>query len=128
MLNKVQLIGRVGKDPESFRTDSGLLVVNMSIATNEKVKDENITEWHNLVFFDKLAEIVANYVTKGTLVYVEGKIQTRKYTDKEGIERYSTKIICNSMKMLSGKQDTEGYNIENKKSHDLDDLDDDIPF
>lgn len=106
MLNKVTLIGRLGKDPETKNLPSGDAVTNFSIATTEKWKDKQsceqkeATEWHRINMFGKLAEIAAKYLKKGALVYLEGSIKTRKWTDKDGIEKYSTEIKADTMKML----------------------------
>ena len=108
-LNKVQLIGNVGKDPELKYTPSGVAVASFSMATTEKWKDndgnpQEKTEWHNLVAWRKLAEIVGEYVKKGKPLYVEGKIQTRSY-EKDGVKRYSTEIVADEIIMLgSGEQ------------------------
>jgi len=110
MLNKVQIIGRVGRDPEVRFLPSGQAVCNFSMATSEKWKDkttgesQEATEWHRVTAFDRLAEIVGEYVRRGSLVYIEGKIQTRKYTDKDtGAEKTSTEIRATSMNMLGSK-------------------------
>lgn len=108
-LNKVILIGHLGKDPEVRYTTSGKAVANVSLATNEAWKDKTTgektekTEWHNLVMYDKLAEIAGKWLNKGALTYIEGRIQTRKWQDQNGVDRYTTEIIVNEMKMLSGK-------------------------
>lgn len=114
MLNKAQIIGRVGKDPEVRYLPSGEAVANFSLATSEKWKDKATgepreeTEWHRISTFGRLAEIVGEYVKKGALVYVDGKIKTRKYTDKDGSEKYSVEIRANEMKMLSGRENAQG--------------------
>ena len=107
MLNKVQLIGRLGKDPEVRYTTEGDAVANVSLATTESWKDKTgskteKTEWHNLVFYRRQAEVVGEYLKKGALIYVEGKITTEKY-EKNGEDRYITKIVVSEMKMLGGK-------------------------
>ncbi len=108
-VNKVILIGNLGKDPEIRYFPSGDAVCNVSIATTDSWTDKQSnekkehTEWHNLVFKKKLAEIVAQYLKKGSKVYVEGSIRSRKYQDKEGKDRYITEIIVNDMQMLDGK-------------------------
>lgn len=113
-VNKVILIGNMGKDPESRFLPSGGAVCNATIATNESWKDKTTgeqkerTEWHNVVFYGKLAEIVAQYLTKGSQVYIEGSIRTRKWQDKEGHDRYTTEIIADQMQMLGGKRDGAG--------------------
>lgn len=107
-LNKVMLIGRLGKDPETRYMTNGEAVTNVGLATSETWKDKSgekqeKTEWHNLVFYRRLAEIAGEYLKKGSMIYVEGKLQTRKYTDKAGVEKYSTEIIVNEMQMLGSK-------------------------
>ncbi|NDG26579.1 MAG: single-stranded DNA-binding protein [Proteobacteria bacterium] len=103
MINRVTLVGRVGQDPMVKYTGDGLAIANTSLATSQKVKGQEETQWHRLVFFGKLAEIVSEYVVKGTLIYVEGTIKYGKYTDKEGFEKNTVDIICSSMTMLGGK-------------------------
>ena len=107
-LNKVILIGRLGRDPETRYMPSGEAVCNFSLATSEKFTDKSgnkveKTEWHNIVIYRKLAEIAAQYLKQGSLSYLEGKIQSRKYTDKNGVERTAYEIIGSEMKMLGGK-------------------------
>lgn len=107
-VNKVILVGHLGKDPEMRATSGGMQVASFSLATSERLKDKtDKTEWHNIVMFDKVAEIAGQYLKKGSLVYLEGKLQTEKWTDKEGHERYTTKIIANQMTMLGGKAEGE---------------------
>ena len=114
MLNKVQLIGRLGKDPEIRYTQGSEAVVTVSLATSESWKDKNgekqeKTEWHNLVFYRRLAEVVGEHLKKGSLIYIEGKITTEKY-QKDGEDRYATKIVVSEMKMLGGnKTDGESH-------------------
>ncbi len=113
MLNKAQLIGNLRNDPEVRYLEDGTCVANVSIATTEKWKDkrgekQSKTEWHRVSFFGKLAEIVAEYCQKGMTIYVEGRIETRKWTDKEGIERYTTGIKGDDMKMLSFPKQDDG--------------------
>ena len=110
-LNKVILIGYLGRDPEVRSMPNGEAVCNFSLATSESWKNQDgskteHTEWHNITLYRKLAEIAGQYLKKGSLVCVEGKIQSRKYTDKTGIERTAYDIIANEMKMLSSKNDT----------------------
>jgi len=108
-VNKVILIGHLGKDPQQRAMPSGKPVVNFTMATTEQWRDKQTgenkeaTEWHNIVMFDRLAEIAAEYLRKGSQVYVEGKIRTRKWQDKEGHDRYTTEIIANEMSMLGGR-------------------------
>lgn len=144
MLNQAQIIGRVGKDPETRFLPSGEAVTNMSVATSESWKDKTTgekkeaVEWHKVTFFGKLAEIAGEYLKKGALVYVSGKIVTRKYTDKDGAERYSTEIRANEMKMLGGRQDSDGEQRAPQRQAErqapapagsgFDDMADDIPF
>ena len=96
-INKVILIGRTGKDPEIKSTNSGKKVASFSLATSEKYKDQEQTTWHNLVLWEKLAEISEKYIKKGSLIYVEGKISNRSWDDKDGVKRYTTEIIVNSL-------------------------------
>lgn len=110
-VNKVILLGNVGKDPEMRSTGGGTLVANFTLATSDRQKDaqgnwQDRTEWHNLVAFTRLAEIVRDYVKKGSKLYVEGKIQTRSWDDKEtGAKRYRTEIVVNDISLLSGRED-----------------------
>jgi single-strand DNA-binding protein len=108
MINKAILIGRLGRDPEVRYMPDGTMVTNFTMATDENYKDKNgekvqKTEWHRIVAFRKLAEICGNYLTKGKMVYIEGKIQTRNWEDKEGVKRSTTEIIASDMKMLDSK-------------------------
>ena len=108
-VNKVILVGNLGRDPEIRYLPSGDPVANITIATSSKYKgkDGNMveeTEWHRVTFFGKLAEIVGQYLKKGRSVYVEGRIKTRKYTDKDGVEKYATDIIANEMQMLGSRE------------------------
>ncbi len=108
-INKVILIGNLGKDPQQRAMPSGKAVVNFSLATTDGWRDKQTgenkeaTEWHNVVMFDRLAEIAAEYLRKGSQVYIEGRIRTRKWQDKEGQDRYTTEIIANEMQMLGGR-------------------------
>ena len=109
MLNKAQIIGNLGRDPEVRYLPSGDAIANISVATTEKWKDKasgemkEHTEWHRISFFGKLAEVAGQYLKKGSTVYVEGKIQTREYTDKDGVKKYATEIKGEVMKMIGGK-------------------------
>ena len=144
-LNKVSLIGNVGRDPEIRYTASGAAVANLSIATSESWKDKNSgeqvqkTEWHKVVFFGSLAEIVEKYVHKGSKLYVEGKLQTRKW-EKEGVDMYTTEVVGLNMLMLDGRGEGDGATKcagqdPATKDKSMDDklanppaFDDDIPF
>ena len=115
-LNKIFLIGNLGKDPEIRTTTSGLSVATFSLATSEKFKNKNgemeeRTEWHNVVLWGKLAEIAKEYLNKGKSVYIEGRLQTRKWQDRDGKDRWSTEIVGDRMQMLSSKKDNDdrGY-------------------
>lgn len=117
MINKVILVGNLGKNPEIRYAQNGNAVASISVATSESWTDKNTgqkqekTEWHKVSMFGKLAEIAGQYLTSGSQVYIEGKLQTRKYQDKQtGADRYSTEIIADTMKMLGGKpQQQNGY-------------------
>jgi single-strand DNA-binding protein len=108
-VNKVILIGHLGQDPQSRAMPSGKAVVNLRLATSDQWRDKQTgeqkeaTEWHNVVMFDRLAEIAAEYLRKGSHIYVEGRIRTRKWQDKEGQDRYTTEIVANEMQMLGGR-------------------------
>lgn len=114
MINKVILVGRLGKDPEIRSTPSGQTVAKFSVATDEKYTDRNgekqqRTEWHNIVAWGKLGEICGQYLRKGKLVFIEGRIQTDSWDDKEtGVKKYRTDIVANEMRMLDKKGDDEG--------------------
>jgi single-strand DNA-binding protein len=108
-VNKVIIVGNIGRDPETRYLPSGDAVTNLSVATSDRYKDkatgemkEN-TEWHRIAFFGKLAEIAGQYLKKGSQVYVEGRLRTRKWTDQSGQEKYSTEIVADSMQMLGGR-------------------------
>lgn len=127
-LNKVMIIGRLGQDPEVRYMPSGKAVANLSVATSEKWKDQNgekqeRTEWHRISAFDKLAEIMEKYLTKGSQVYIEGKLQTRKYQAKDGSDRYTTEIIAHQMQMLGG-----GERKEQKREQRSAPAQDEVPF
>lgn len=112
-INKVILVGTVGKDPEVRYFQSGDAYCTLSVATTDQWKDkagekQEKTEWHRVKFTRRLAEIVGEYVRKGQQIYVEGRLETSKYTDKQGIERYSTDIVANDMQMLGGKKEGGG--------------------
>ena len=144
-VNKVIIIGNLGQDPEVKYMPNGNAVANISVATSESWKDKNTgekvekTEWHRVVFFKRLAEIVGEYIKKGSKVYVEGQLRTRKW-DKDGQTHYSTEIVAREMQMLDGQssqgvpQPQAGQNQEPPKqvapdgANDFDDFDDSIPF
>lgn len=121
-INKVILIGNLGKDPELKFLPSGQPVANFPIATSEKWKDKSTgetkeqTEWHNIIMFGKLAEIAGQYLKKGSSVFVEGRLQTRKWQDKNGQDRYTTEIIANEMKMLGGRGDQSSGSTSDSQS------------
>lgn len=123
-VNKVILIGNLGKDPEVRFLPSGNPVANVTIATSDSWTDrqsgqrQERTEWHRIVFFNKLAEIVQQYVKKGSRIYIEGKLQTRKWTDQQGVDHYSTEIVANELQMLDSRQqngDVQGQNQTNQQ-------------
>ena len=116
-VNKVILLGNLGRDPETRYTTGGDAVCNLSIATSEQWKDKNgekqeRTEWHRDVLFGRQAEIAGEYLKKGRSVYVEGRLQTRKYTDKDGVEKYSTEIVGDRMQLLGSGRDAGGGDAE----------------
>jgi single-strand DNA-binding protein len=123
-VNKVILLGNVGKDPEIRSTPGGTMVANLTLATSDRQKDaqgnyQDRTEWHNLVAFTRTAEIIRDYVKKGSKLYVEGKIQTRSWDDKEsGQKRYRTEIIINDLSLLSGRDEggSGGYSKSSSSS------------
>ncbi len=155
-VNKVILVGNLGRDPEVRYTSSGTAVANVTIATSEQWKDKQSgqsqerTEWHTVVFYNRLAEIAGEYLRKGSQVYVEGSLRTRKWQDKTGNDRYTTEIIANEMQMLGGRGGSGGggtaefnqdYNAGASRAPaqqsapsggqgggNFDDFDDDIPF
>lgn len=111
-VNKVILIGRLGKDPEMRYTSSGTAVVNFSLATNHFMKDQDgnnsdITEWHQVVAFGRTAEVAGEYLNKGKLVYIEGRLQTRSWDDQNGQKRYKTEVVCSNLQLLGSKGDSE---------------------
>lgn len=132
-INKVILVGHLGQDPE-VKTANNVTVANCSLATSERYKDKNtgeiktITEWHKVVFFNKLADAAGTYLTKGSAIYIEGKIKTEKYTDRDGIERYATKIIANNLQMLGSKDKDKAESQQENNMNQNDDFNDDIPF
>ena len=140
-INKVIIVGNLGADNDSRAMPSGNAVTNISVATSESWNDRDTgekkekTEWHRVVFFNRLAEIAAQYLKKGSQVYVEGKLQTRKWEDKEGNERWTTEIVANQMQMLGDRMsgDISNDNASSSQSSSDNDnpdieFDDDIPF
>jgi len=148
-INKVILIGNLGADPEIRYMPNGSAVANISVATNDSWKDKQTgelqerTEWHKVSLFDKLAQIVGEYLKKGSKVYIEGSIRTRKWQDQSGNDRYTTEIIANSMQMLDSKEfkpstnnfsnnsNNNGMNYSDKNTENMQETmteNDDIPF
>ena len=143
-VNKVILIGNLGKDPEVRYMPSGSAVANVTVATSEQWKDKQSgerqerTEWHNVVFFNRLAEIAGEYLKKGSKIYVEGSLRTRKWQDKNGVDRYTTEIVANEMQMLDGRgfaadsaggKETQPASQPREKAvAEAGEFDDDIPF
>jgi single-strand DNA-binding protein len=152
-VNKVIIVGNLGRDPETRYNTEGGAITNVSIATTDNWKDkatgekQERTEWHRVVFFSRLAEIAGEYLKKGSQVYIEGALRTRKWTDKEGQERYTTEIVADKMQMLGGRSGmgdgggrdmssappasegrSEGRSAAKKPAGKFEDMDDDIPF
>jgi single-strand DNA-binding protein len=144
-VNKVILVGNLGRDPEVRYMPSGNAVANVTLATTESWKDKQSgekqerTEWHNVVFYSRLAEIAGEYLKKGSQVYVEGSLRTRKWQDKNGNDRYTTEIIASEMQMLGGRGGSTGYaagdsapamaeSSTSSAGSAAPDFDDDIPF
>lgn len=121
MLNKVILIGNLGQDPEVRHLESGSTVATFSVATNENYKDKSgewqtITEWHNIVVWRALAEMVERNYKKGMQIYVEGKLTTRKWQDKEGNDRRTTEIVANTLRILGGRDERSSANVDTSSS------------
>ena len=141
-VNRAIIVGQLGKDPEMRYTADGKAIANFSVATSEQWKDKQTgekqekTEWHRISIFGKLAEIAGEYLRKGSQVYLEGKIQTRKWQDKDGQDRYTTEIIADQMQMLGGKSGGEEReekprttkHVQQTHATNFDDFDEDIPF
>ena len=157
-VNKVIIVGNLGKDPEVRYMPSGSAICNITVATSRQWKDKTSgerqeeTEWHRVALFDRLAEIAGEYLKKGKSVYIEGRLKTRKWTDKEGVEKYTTEVIAQEMTMLGGRDGGGGGDdmgepraaaprsapparsapaprpAPTKSSTGFDDMDDDIPF
>jgi single-strand DNA-binding protein len=117
-VNKVIIVGNLGRDPETRYMPSGDAMTNIAVATTDKWKDKasgeqkEATEWHRIAFFGKLAEIAGQYLKKGSQVYIEGKLRTRKWTDKDGVEKYTTEIIADTMQMLGSRQGMGGSSTD----------------
>ena len=143
-VNKVILVGNLGKDPEIRYLDNGVAVANFSLATTENYKNKqgervSQTEWHNIVFWRGLAEVAEKYLKKGDSVYVEGKLRTRRWEDKDGNSRYTTEILADNMTMLGNKRSTTSEELSNTNSSDIsntnssdisntNETEDDLPF
>ena len=144
-INKVIIVGNLGGDPETRYMPSGSAVTNLTVATNESWKDKQTgeqkdrTEWHKVAMFNRLAEVAAEYLRKGSQVYIEGKLRTRKWQDKNGQDRWTTEIIADEMQMLGGRGGSGGGSAPMSSGQDSgppseppqsgpDDFDDDIPF
>jgi single-strand DNA-binding protein len=162
-VNKVIVLGNLGRDPEVRYTANGAAICNVGVATSRQWKDKTSgekqeeTEWHRVVFYDRLAEIAGEYLKKGSSVYVEGRLKTRKWTDKDGVEKYTTEIVASEMQLLGGRPNAGGGDdmgggdqrearapraaaparsapaarpapAPSKSSTGFDDMDDDIPF
>ena len=135
-VNKAIIVGNVGSDPDIRTMPNGNQVVNLSIATSDEWKDKNTgekkekTEWHRCVFFNKIADIAAQYVNKGSKLYIEGRLQTRSY-EQDGVKKYSTEIVVNDMQMLDSKNTNSNNEVKEASNNDIakfDSFDDDIPF
>ena len=135
-VNKAIIVGNVGSDPDIRTMPNGNQVVNLSIATSDEWKDKNTgekkekTEWHRCVFFNKIADIAAQYVNNGSKLYVEGRLQTRSY-EQDGVKKYSTEIVVNDMQMLDSKNTNSNNEVKEASNNDIakfDSFDDDIPF
>ena len=139
-VNKVIVLGHLGRDPEMRYTPDGKAIANFSLATSESFKDkegnkQERTEWHRVVLFGRIAEIAGEYLRKGGMAYVEGRLQTRKWTDKEGQERYTTEIVGDRLQLIGGKKEDGGSEHASAPASrggntppPVEDFDDDIPF
>ena len=144
-VNKVILLGRLGANPEVKTTQTGMKVANLSLATNDGTKDNITTEWHKVVVFGKSAEVIEKYTSKGSNLYIEGRLQTQKWQDKNGNNQYSTSIIASSFQFIGGgnnqqphqQPQNQGYNhnqnsykngLQQPNMNDMNDFDDDVPF
>jgi len=133
-INKAIIVGTAGKDPEIRHMADGRAVVNLSLATSEQWKDKatgekkEATEWHRVTFYGKPAEVIAQYVKKGSQLYVEGKLQTRKWQDKEGNDRYTTEIIGRDFQFIGGKPESKQEQTRPAAEPASNNFDDDVPF
>jgi single stranded DNA-binding protein (ssb) len=139
-VNKVIIMGRLGQDPEVRYTPAGTCIANFNIATSENFKDregnkQERTEWHRVVLFGRTAEVAGEYLRKGSMAYIEGRLQTRKWTDKEGQDRYTTEVVGDRLQLVGGKSDSQESGhashkapAENTPPPAEDDFDDQIPF
>ena len=131
-INKAILIGNIGKDFELRKTAAGSSIANLTLATTRRYKDgqgqQEETEWHSVVFYGKTAEIATQYLHKGSSVYIEGRLHTRKYTDKQGIERYATDIIGETLQFLDSKKSTGESNVRSTNVRKAPADDADVPF
>lgn len=130
-VNKIIILGRVGRDPDIRTTPNGIKVVNFSLATSRKVKGEEQSQWHRVTMYDKLADIAAQYVRKGSLLYVEGEMRYGKYVNKDGFEQHTADIIANQMQMVGGRpQQTEEQQRHPKEEpqQSFPEDDSDVPF
>jgi len=137
-INKVILVGNVGKDPEIKHLDKGVSVARFSLATSETYKDKDNkkvtnTEWHNIVLWRGLAEVAEKYVKKGSPLYIEGKIRSRSWDDKDGKKHYATEIVADTMQLLGSKQSSDDNvpvteNMQNEDNHAIQSEEDDLPF
>ncbi|MBU2772480.1 single-stranded DNA-binding protein [Acidithiobacillus ferrooxidans] len=140
-VNKVIVLGNLGRDPEMRYTQAGKAIATLNMATSESFKDKDgnkqeRTEWHRVVLFDRIAEIAGEYLRKGSTAYIEGRLQTRKWTDKEGQERYTTEIVGDRLQLIGGKKSEEGGSEHapapasrgGNTPPPVEDFDDDIPF
>ena len=150
-VNKVIIVGNLGRDPEVRYTPDNNAITNISVATTDRYKDKHtgeqkeITEWHRVVFFNRLAEIAGEYLKKGSQVYIEGRLRTRKWTDQSGVDKYTTEIIADQMQMLGSRSGGSGGGVAYDDGYGapaaapaparapaakkpVDDLEDDIPF
>lgn len=139
-VNKVIIVGNLGQDPETRTTQAGEMVTTISVATSEKWQDKQtgevkeVTEWHRIVFYKRKAEVAAEYLRKGSKVYVEGRLKTRKWQDQNGQDRYTTEIVGDVLQMLDSRQSGDNQDKTStsgkpkQQAESADDFNDDIPF